>query len=399
MSRQRLLMLTVAALVAIFAALALTSHRNASPDLHGAALLPSLGAELDTVTSLSVLKGSPTPTVTVHKQGDQWTVAQRGDYPADASKVRKLLLALSDAKIGEEKTSNPDNYSVIGVEDALKAGATGSQIELLAKSGKLDIIVGKPMAQGNFVRRAAEKTSYVAEPSISFEAEPRFWIDTRLLDIANEKIQSIEFKPASGPGYTLRRVTEPAAKAAEGKAASPPLPGAPPATAQAPGAEPAPEAATATPAPVSAPPVSKFVLEGVPSGRQANDAQSIAPLPSTFSSFTVEDVSPASDVDFSKPSILVVTLTDGSVMTLTGTAAGDKRWIQVAAPKDAALTAKANGRAFEVASYRYDQVFRPLEQLLVPKPAPPSAKPATGEPRSSPIPSPIPKKPPTTSKP
>jgi len=388
MSRQRLMMLTIVALFAIGAALLLANRRNAAPDLHGASLLPSLAAELDTVTSLSVFKGSPTPTVTVHKQGDQWTVAERGNYPADVSKVRKLLLTLSDAKIREEKTSNPESYTVIGVEDALKAGATGSQIELLAKSGKLDVIVGKPASQGNFVRRAAEKTSYVAEPGIFFEAEPRFWIDTKLLDIANDKIQSIEFKPASAPGYTLRRVTEPAPKPADTKTSSAPAePKA--AAAAAPGSAPA----AAAPPPPAPAPVSKFVLDGVPSGRQANNSDSLSPLPSTFSSLTDEDVSAAGDIDFSKPSILTVTLTDGSVITLTGTAVGDKRWIQVSAPKDAALTAKATGRAFEIASYRYDQVFRPLEQLLVPKPAP--APPKTPGPASSPVP----KKPPGPPKP
>jgi len=353
MTRQRLITLSIAALLALGAALMLTSHRNAAPDLHGTLLLPSLATELDTVTSVSVFKGSPTPMVTVHKQNDQWTVAERANYPADVSKVRKLLLSLSDAKIREEKTSNPESYPVIGVEDALKPGATGSQLELLAKSGKLDVIVGKPAGQGNFVRRAAEKTSYVAEPSITFEAEPRFWIDTRLLDLANDKIQSIEFKPASGPGYTLRRVAEP--PAAGSSAATAP-------------------SSTSPPPPPPPPPVSKFVLEGVPNGRQANDAGSIAPLPSTFSSLTDEDVSAAGDIDFAKPSILALTLTDSSVITLTGTVVDDKRWIQVAAPKDALLTAKANGRAFEIASYRYDQIFRPLEQLLVPKPAPPGPK-------------------------
>lgn len=371
MSRQRLVTLAIAALVAICAALLLTSRRNASPDVHGTPLLPSLATELDTVTSVSVFKGSPTPMVTVHKQGGQWTVAQRADYPADASKVRKLLLTLSDAKIREEKTSNSESYAVIGVEDAFKPGATGSQLELLAKSGKLDVIVGKPVGQGNFVRRAAEKTSYVAEPSVSFDAEPRFWIDTRLLDIANDKIQSIEFKPASGPGYTLRRVTEPPAPiSAEAKTVAP-------------AGSPAATAPTPTPPPPPAP-ASKFVLQGVPNGRQANDAASIAPLPSTFSSLTDEDVAAVGDIDFGKPSLLAVTLSDGSVITLTGAAVGEKRWIQVAAPKDASLTAKAHGRAFEIASYRYDQMFRPLEQLLVPKPAPPSAKPSAAGPVHAP---------------
>jgi hypothetical protein len=392
MSRQRFIALTIAALIAISAALFFSTRRNLPPDVHGTPLLPTLAGELDTISSLSVLKGSATPTVTVRKLGDQWTVAERANYPADASKVRKLLLTLSDAKIREEKTSNPDNYSIIGVEDASKAGATGAQIELTAKSGKLDVIVGKPAGQGNFVRRSAEKISYVAEPGISFEAEPRFWIDTRLLDIASDKIQSIEFKPASGPGYIVRRVTEPAPK--------PPAPASTPTTPSTPGSAPAP-APAATPTP-PLPPISKFVLEGVPSGRQAADAQSLTPSPNFLSSLADDDVTGAGDIDFSKPSIVNVALTDGGVITLTGAAVGDKRWIQVAAPKDASLSAKANGRAFEIAAYRFDGIFRPLEQLLVPKPAPPSAKPS---PQSAmpalpgQLPAPSARKPPTAPKP
>ena len=376
MSRQRFIALTVAALLVISAALVFSTRRNSPPDVHGAALLPALAGELDTVSSLSVLKGSATPTVTVHKQGEQWTVAERANYPADASKVRKLLLTLSDAKIREEKTSNPDSYAIIGVEDASKAGATGAQIDLTAKSGKLGVIVGKPAGQGNFVRRPAEKVSYVAEPGISFEAEPRFWIDTRLMDIASDKIQSIEYRSAAGPGYLVRRITEPAPKPPEAKAPAP-------AAGSAPASTPASAPAVASAAP-ALPPISKFVLEGVPAGRQAADPQTLAPSANFLSSLADDDVGAAGDIDFSKPSIVNVTLTDGGVITLTGTVVGDKRWIQVAAPKDASLSAKTNGRAFEIAAYRFDGIFRPLEQLLVPKPAPPA---------------PSAKKPPTATKP
>jgi hypothetical protein len=361
MSRQRFIVLLVAALVAISGALYLSTQRNLARDVHGLPLLPSLASELNSVTSLSVLKGSPTPVVTVHKQGEQWTVAERGDYPADVPKLRKLLLALGDAKLREEKTSDPANYSIIGVEDPTKAGASGAQIELVAKDGKHDVIVGKPVEQGNFVRRAGEKASYVVEPGISIEAEPRFWIDTRLLDIAADKIQSIQFKPETGPGYSLRRVTEaPKPADVKGSAASSAAPASP----------------AAAPAP-AAPAVSKFVLEGVPSGREAAVSQSLAPSPTILSSLSDDDVAPVGTVDFSKPSIVTVTLDDGSVITFTGAAVGEKRWIQVAAQKDASLSAKANGRAFEIATYRYDAIFRPLEQLLVPKLPPPSAKPAS----------------------
>ena len=355
MSRQRLIALLVAALIAILSAMYLSTQRNLPRDVHGTPLWPALAGEMDTVTSLSVLKGGTTPSVTVQKQGQEWTVAERANYPADVSKLRTLLLALSDAKIREEKTSNPASYSIIGVEDPTKPGATGAQIDLTAKDGKHGVIVGKSAAGGNFVRRAGESTSYVVEPGITFEAEPRYWIDTRLLDVASDKIQSIEFKPATGPAYSVRRVSEPSAKTADAK----------PADANA-DAKPAGTPA-ATPPP---PPASKFVLEGVPSGRLAADQQTLAPAPNFLSNLADEDVSKAGDIDFSKPMIVTVTLADAGVITLTGVAVGDKRWIQVANPKDAALSAKVNGRAFEIATYRYDGIFKPLEQLLVPKPAP-----------------------------
>jgi hypothetical protein len=353
MSRQRFIVLLIAALAAITAAVYFSSQRNVADEVHGQPLLPSLASELNSVTSLSVLKGSATPSVTVHKQGEQWTVAERGNYPADVPKLRRLLLSLSDAKIREEKTADPAKYSIIGVEDPTKAGATGAQIELIAKEGKHDLIVGKPVDQGNFVRRVGEKGSYVVEPGISFEAEPRYWIDTHLLDISADKIQSIQFKPDTGAAYTVRRTVETQPKPDAGKKAEP--------------AEPVSPAERAAPATAAS---SKFVLQGVPSGRQAADSNTLSASATTFSNLDDEDVAPVADIDFGKPSTVTLALADGSVITLTGAAVGEKRWIQVAAPKDASLSAKMSGRAFEIASYRYDQIFKPLEQLLVPKPAP-----------------------------
>ena len=328
MSRQRFMALVAAALLVISGALYLSAQRNLSRDPHGAALLPSLARELDTVTALSVRRGSATPTVTVHSQGGHWTVAERGDYPADVSKLRKLLLALSDAKIIEQKTSNPANFPIIGVEDPSSAGATATEISIVAQDGKHAVIIGKPVGEGNFARRAGESTSYSVEPGISFEAEPRYWIESKLIDIAAAGIQSIEIKPAAGPTYTVRRET-----AAGGN----------------------------------------FTLEGVPPGRKAADAASLAPSPTTYSGLTADDVGPADGIDFSKATVATVTLSDGNAIKMTGATSGDKHWIQLQARKDAALTAKAAGRAFEISGYRFDAVFRPLEQLLVPKPPPPGA--------------------------
>jgi Domain of unknown function (DUF4340) len=330
MSRRRFAWLLAAALVAISGAIYLSSQRNLPRETQDAPLLPKLAQDLNSVTALSVRKGSAANAVTLHHVSGQWTVAERGDYPADVIKLRRLLLDMADLKIVEAKTSNPASFAVIGVEDPSSSGAAGSEITVTAPQAKYVLIVGKPVGQGSFARRGGENQSYIVQPALSIASEPRSWIDPKLIDIASTAIQSIAVKPAAGAGYTLHRLIP---------------------------AEPG------------------FSLDGVPAGRKALDAKDLEPSPGLLSNFTAEDVAKPADVDFSSGTQAVITQADGNVLTLTGATVGDKRWIQITATKDSALNAKAQGRAFEVASYRYDAIFRPAEQLLVPKPPPP-AKPA-----------------------
>ncbi len=160
MSRRRFVFLLIAAVLAISGALYLSTQRNLSWAPHGTAFLPNLTVEMHGVSALSIRKGSATPTVTVQKHADQWTVKQRGDFPADVTKLRKLLLALSDAQIVEEKTSNPASFPIIGVEDPGSAGATGGEIDIITENGPRAVIVGKSVGDGNFARRGGENRSY-----------------------------------------------------------------------------------------------------------------------------------------------------------------------------------------------------------------------------------------------
>jgi hypothetical protein len=250
-------------------------------------------------------------------------VKERGGYPADVAKLRKLLTSLGDAKILEEKTADPARYPVIGVEDLTQSGATGTLVTLLTPRGSQALIIGKSVAEGTFVRRAGDKQSYSVEPGITVEADPHFWIDSRLLDVPATKIQSIAFKPPVGAAYAIRRSADGA-----------------------------------------------FSLEGAPADRKPLDGSALAPAQTTFTGLTAEDVAAVDSLDFGQPFVTTLTLTDGEVVTLTGAVASAKHWLQVTSSKDATLTARAQGRAFEVPSYRYDAIFKPLEQFLVPKPPP-----------------------------
>jgi hypothetical protein len=269
--------------------------------------------------------------VTVRKKGAEWTVAERGDYPADVAKLRKLLLSMRDARIIEEKTANPAQFVVIGVEDPSQPGAGGAEVTVVDAGARHSIIVGKPASEGSFVRRTGENQTYSVEPAVSPETEPRFWIDSRLIDVPVALIQGIEVKPAAGAAYSIHRLN---------------------------------------------PADNSFSVEGVPVGRKPMDAHALAPLPSTLADLNAEDVAPAGSIDFNQSSQATVTLTDGNVISIIGAVNGDKHWIQLKSSKNAALTAKTEGRAFELATYRYDAIFKPVEQLLVPKETPAPKPPA-----------------------
>jgi hypothetical protein len=322
MSQRRFIVLLIAALVAISGAFFLASERKLPRDSSGAPLLPGLAAELDGVTAVSLRKGAPVPAVSLHKLTGGWAVAERGDYPADASKVRKLLLALGDAAVVEEKTADPANYPAIGVEDNPAPGAAGTVVEITAKDGAHTVIIGKPAGDGVFARRAGAAQSYLVRPAISVEAEPRQWIDPHFIDIATAQVQRLAVTPATGAAYAVHRI--------------------------APGAD-------------------DYALDAVPAGRVPLDPKSVGPSPIAFGGLTADDVAAAGGIAFKATPTAVLTLAGGDVITLRGAVDGDKHWLEVEPGKDAALAARAKGRAFEIAGYRYDAIFRPLEQLLQPK--------------------------------
>ena len=160
MTTRRFLLLLTTALIAILGALYLSSLRHLERDPRGGPILPGLDAELDAITDLRLRKGGPAGIVSLHRtQPGNWTVTERRGYPADASKVRKLLLELSDAKIVEEKTANPANYAILGVEDPTDGSTGGVEIGIITPAKKRVLIAGKMAGSGSYVRVAGNPTA------------------------------------------------------------------------------------------------------------------------------------------------------------------------------------------------------------------------------------------------
>ena len=350
MTAARLLALVAAALLAIGGALWLSSQRHleaASPN--GGAFLSALKPLVNDVDQISLRRGDGSATHVLRTAGG-WRVQER-DYPADASKVRSLLLDLANAKIIEEKTHDPALYPLLGVEAVSGPGAGGIALELRAAKQTFAVIVGKPSgAQQGFARVASQEASYLISPQLNVTAAPANWIDLALFNIAPERVAAVTISLAKAAPYTATR--------SDSK--------------------------------------SELVVSPLPAGRELISPNATASLQSALTDLTISDVTAAAlaVAASSQPPAAAhceVRTLDGLLISIDGRESAENRFIRarvVANPaasttltnaaraEIAALTARLQNREFEIPNYKFNALFKPLEELLKPKAAPVKAAPA-----------------------
>jgi hypothetical protein len=338
MTSRRVLLLLVAAVLVIAGAMWLSSRQTSevSPTA-GNAVLEGLKPVLNDVTEVRIAKGDGTQ-ATLRKRASDWMVVER-DYPADGGRVRKLLLDLGNLEVVEEKTREPANYAQLGVEDVTSATAGGAKLEAVTASKTFALIVGKPSGtKSGFVRAVGNPQSLLAAPQLSLDSDPKRWIERAVLDIPQERIRQVTVKPATGPAYTASREKKEQAD---------------------------------------------FTVAGVPKGRELSSPGAANPLAGTLAGLTLDDVRrPPADA---APEQATYETFDGLQLAITGRKDGDRRFIAVtpsstakeSAKESQALEARLKGWEFEIPGYKYDSIFRPLEELLAPKPGKAAAKPAT----------------------
>ena len=127
-------------------------------------LIPGLSDKLNDVTKLSIHEAGNKLVAVVSKAENTWVVENRDGYEADYAMVRSLFTNLAEAKLIEAKTSNPDNYSRLGVEDIEEANAQGVQFSIEGLGDPVKIVAGNPGTVGKnsqYVRRVGEKQGWL----------------------------------------------------------------------------------------------------------------------------------------------------------------------------------------------------------------------------------------------
>lgn len=176
-------------------------------------LVTELDTRINDIKGLRISGAEKKLVVDLVRAENGWVAANKGNYPADFSKVREYLLKLSESRLRESKTANPERHVRLGVEDLANADAKGVGVELTGLSKPVSLIVGTFNAnsgQGYFVRHSDQPQTYLASGNIRPDTNLQLWLAADLVNIGSPRIRSVEITPPTGAKVRIEK-TDPAA--------------------------------------------------------------------------------------------------------------------------------------------------------------------------------------------
>jgi len=171
----------------------------------GTLVFPGLAARLQEAERLTITtKGR---TLTLVRNDGIWGIAERGGYRAQQDRLRELLTGLTELRVTEPRTSNPEQYDRLGVGDPNKPETTANLIRIMGPGDKLiaELIVGhrRVRTAGNvpesiYIRRVGEAQSWLAEGRVPVDADPQLWFEREIANIRRDEVASVVTTRAEG---------------------------------------------------------------------------------------------------------------------------------------------------------------------------------------------------------
>lgn len=202
--------LAVAA-VALMALMFVIDRSNQSDTIAGGELLlPELKQRLNDVNSFVVTGNSEENAagnvVTILRDGEHWTIQQKGGFSADLGKLRETLLALAEARKLEQKTSNPERLAQLGL-DGPDAGG-GTRLDISGTDFSYALIIGnEAQSKNRYVRLADDNQAWLIDRNPALADSASGWLASELLDIDPSRIKSVTVQHQDGEQITLSKET------------------------------------------------------------------------------------------------------------------------------------------------------------------------------------------------
>ena len=294
-------------------------------------LLPELTDNLNAVSAIQITAANKLVVAGIDRTADEaWVLVNAGGYPADVGKLRELLLGLAEAELVEQKTANPEYYDRLGVADVESPEATGLQVDIAYPGGNFAIIVGDSGINGDYtyVRKPAEAQSWLVSGNLTPGGELRDWLDRTIVAVGIDRISAVTIEHADGETISIDKADESQAN---------------------------------------------FELQDMPAGRELSYVGALDTLAGVTTLLELDDVAPAAEIaaatrlssaeflTFDGLRLGIDVYDNDGVYALTVSATAEP---EGPAEEAAEITARTQGWAYTVPSYKSDQLLSRREDLL-----------------------------------
>ena len=129
-----------------------------------------------------------------------WSTPDRFDYQIDEADVRRLIVSISDMRYIERKTSRPERFERLEVDDIEGINAESAYIKISDAAGAVlaEAIIGRPSAR--FIDGATSGT-YIREPGTN-----NVWLVSGIANVQTRLVPWLERTIVSVPANTVARV-------------------------------------------------------------------------------------------------------------------------------------------------------------------------------------------------
>lgn len=145
------------------------------------------------------------------EESEDWVVTDLWDYPADFNKVKRALIDVAEARILEQKTSNPEHYGLLGVQKIEDADPGARQVTLYEGDVVVaSLIVGNQRETNStsgpsqhYVRRAEQAESWLVQGYLQLNSAMLNWIDSLVFHVERERVHHLVITQPTGQSVAI----------------------------------------------------------------------------------------------------------------------------------------------------------------------------------------------------
>ena len=155
-------------------------------------------------------------TFTFVREDGRWRTPDKHNYPLDENDVRELVVKLTDMRYIERKTSQPDRFERLEVNDIKGELSEAVHVRIATAGDKplADVIVGRPSARfidgsvsGTYIRFPGTDDVWLASGAVNVQTRLVPWLDRQVVSVPADTVRQIVVGSGDGT-YSLVREGE-----------------------------------------------------------------------------------------------------------------------------------------------------------------------------------------------